>query len=180
MICSELAPEKIVEINIHNKIENSFNVLNVFVKVAGHIARGGTLEVIGRVITEIKQITNINPRINEDKKQIIGNVIYIDNYGNVVTNIKKSVFKKLQAGKNYEVTFKNQKFKKIYNQYSEIINFNLPPEKRYHEGAGLLLFNNADYLEIAIYKSNQENVGGAESLMGLKFRDTVTVNFFEN
>jgi len=40
MICSEIAPEKIVEINIHDKIETSFPVLDVFVKVAAHLARG--------------------------------------------------------------------------------------------------------------------------------------------
>ena len=46
MICAEIAPEKIVEINIHDKIETSFPVLDVFVKMACHIARGGKLEVI--------------------------------------------------------------------------------------------------------------------------------------
>ena len=49
MICSEINPQKIVEINIHDKISTSFPVLDVFVKVAAHIARGGTLEVIGKV-----------------------------------------------------------------------------------------------------------------------------------
>src|SRR5690606_9595270 len=87
MICSEIVPEKIVEINIHDKIETSFPVLDVFVKVACHIARGGTLDVIGKPIDEIKPITNILPYVNEEKNQIIGTIIYIDNYGNVVTNI---------------------------------------------------------------------------------------------
>ncbi len=88
--------EKIVEINIHDKIETSFPVLDVFVKVACHIARGGTLEVIGKLIEEIKPIKNIVPFVNDEKNQIIGNVIYIDNYGNVVTNIKKKFFESMQ------------------------------------------------------------------------------------
>ena len=66
MICSEIAPEKIVEINIHDKIHTSFPVLDVFVKVACHIARGGTLEVIGKNISEIKPIKNIAPFVNDD------------------------------------------------------------------------------------------------------------------
>ena len=65
MICAEIAPEKIVEINIHDKIETSFPVLDVFVKVACHIARGGTLEVIGKVINTIKPIKNLNPFLVE-------------------------------------------------------------------------------------------------------------------
>ena len=47
MITSEFIPEKVVEINIHNKIETSFPVLDIFVKVAAHISRGGTLEIVG-------------------------------------------------------------------------------------------------------------------------------------
>lgn len=93
MICTEIAPEKIVEINIHEKIETSFPFLDVFVKVACHIARGGTLEVIGKQIDSIKPIKNIIPFVNAEKNQIIGNVIYIDNYGNVVTNIKRDFLK---------------------------------------------------------------------------------------
>ena len=63
MICSEINPQKIVEINIHDKIASNFPVLDVFVKVAAHIARGGTLEVIGKPVTKIKPIKNISPLI---------------------------------------------------------------------------------------------------------------------
>ena len=62
MLTSEIKPEKIVEINIHENIESNFPVLDVFVKVACHIARGGTLEVIGKPISKIKQLTGIKPR----------------------------------------------------------------------------------------------------------------------
>ena len=96
MICAEIAPEKIVEINIHDKIVTNFPVLDVFVKVAAHLARGGTLEIIGKVIDTIKPIKNIHPFVNEEKTQIIGSIIYIDNYGNVVTNIRKSFFEKVK------------------------------------------------------------------------------------
>ncbi|MFZ0489268.1 MAG: SAM-dependent chlorinase/fluorinase, partial [Salegentibacter sp.] len=48
LIASEVRPEKIVEINIHDKVSTNFPVLDVFVKVACHLARGGTLEVIGK------------------------------------------------------------------------------------------------------------------------------------
>ena len=180
MICSEIVPEKIVEINIHDKIKTSFPVLDVFVKVACHIARGGTLEVIGKTIEEIKPIKNIIPFVNEEKNQIIGNVIYIDNYGNVVTNIKRKFFQSVQKGRNYEVSARSYKFKTIHNKYSDIVNFELPPEKRNDEGKGMVVFNSSNYLEIAVYKGNPENVGSASSLMGLQLRDTVTVNFLKD
>ena len=177
MICSEIAPEKIVEINIHDKIETSFPVLDVFVKVACHIARGGTLEVIGKLINSIKPIKNLNPFVNDDKTQIIGTVIYIDNYGNVVTNIKRKFFENIQKGREFEISARNYKFKKIHHKYSDIINFSIPEDKRHDEGKGLVVFNSSNYLEIAVYKSNCATVGSASTLMGLKMMDTVTINF---
>src|SRR5690606_33151924 len=89
MLTSEIRPEKIVEINIHDRVISNFPVLDVFVKVAGHIARGGTLEVIGKSISEIKEMTGIRPIVNKNESQIIGNIIYIDNYGNAISNINK-------------------------------------------------------------------------------------------
>lgn len=179
MICSEISPEKIVEINIHDKIQTSFPVLDVFVKVACHIARGGTLEVIGKTIGNIKPIKNIVPYVNDDKTQIIGSVIYIDNYGNVVTNIKQSFFETIQKGRDFEISARNYKFKKIHLKYSDIVNFEIPEDKRNDEGRGLVVFNSGKFLEIALYKSNTTTVGSASSLMGLGVMDTVSVNFIK-
>ncbi|WP_290698036.1 SAM-dependent chlorinase/fluorinase [Lacinutrix sp.] len=180
MICAEIAPKQIVEINIHDKIETSFPVLDVFVKVACHIARGGTLGVIGKSIDKIKPIRNLEPYVNDEKTQIIGNIIYVDNYGNVVTNIKKTFFETIQKGRSFEVSARSHKFKKIHAKYSDIVNFNTPEENRNDEGRGLVVFNASNYLEIAIYKGNTSSVGGASSLMGLKLRDTVTINFLKS
>ncbi|WP_452228259.1 MULTISPECIES: SAM hydrolase/SAM-dependent halogenase family protein [unclassified Lacinutrix] len=176
MICAEIAPEKIVEINIHDKIVTSFPVLDVFVKVASHLARGGTLEVIGKVITDIKPTTNIHPFVNEERTQIIGSVIYIDNYGNVITNIRKSFFEEIQKGREFEISARNYKFKTIHKKYSDIINFDIPEEKRHDEGRRVVVFNSSNYLEIALYKSNTNTVGSASTLMGLQLRDTVTIH----
>ena len=180
MICSEIAPEKIVEINIHDKIQTSFPVLDVFVKVACHIARGGTLEVIGKTINEIKPIKNISPYLNDEKTQIIGSIIYIDNYGNVVTNIRRNFFETIHKGRSFEISARNYKFKTIFNKYSDIVNFEIPEEKRNDEGRGLVVFNSGNFLEIALYKSNCTTVGSASSLMGLGIMDTITINFLKD
>ena len=177
MICTEINPEKIVEINIHDKIETSFPVLDVFVKVACHIARGGTLEVIGKTISSIKPIKDLVPYVNDEKTQMIGSIIYIDNYGNVVTNIIKKFFEDIQKGRSYEISARNYKFKTIHKKYSDIVNFDIPEDKRNDEGRGLVVFNASNYLEIAVYKSNSATVGSASTLMGLQLRDTITINF---
>jgi S-adenosylmethionine hydrolase len=177
LITQELRPEKVVEINIHDRVNSDFPVLDVFVKVACHLARGGTLEVIGKETSEVKELKGLAPVIQEKQNQIIGNVIYIDNYGNVVTNITKKLFDSIGKGKPFVISARTVKFKEVYSIYSDAINFNLPPDKREEDGKKLAIWNASGYLELAVYKSNPQTVGSASTLFGLYFRDTVTVNF---
>ncbi|WP_369048569.1 S-adenosyl-l-methionine hydroxide adenosyltransferase family protein [Tenacibaculum sp. UWU-22] len=177
MIALEIKPTKIVEITIHNHIESSFPVLDVFVKVACHIARGGSLTVIGKEITSYKNLIEIQPKVNQSQTIISGGIIYIDNYGNVISNISKKLFNKIGKGRNFIITARRYKFTKIYNQYNEIVDFSIPKERRQNDGERLALFNSADFLEIAIYRSNLDTVGGASSLLGLSYRDSITVEF---
>lgn len=177
LIASEIKPEKIVEINIHNRVETNFPVLDVFVKVACHIARGGTLEVIGKPIENLKYSKEVEPTVNAEKNQIIGHVIYIDNYGNVITNINRKLFDNTGKGRDFTILARTAKFHEIYETYSDAINFNLEKEKREEDGKKLAIFNSAGYIELAIYKSNPSTVGSASSLFGLELRDTITVKF---
>ncbi|PKA99968.1 hypothetical protein B0O79_3691 [Flavobacteriaceae bacterium MAR_2009_75] len=177
LIISEKKPEKIVQVNIPNPLHGSFPVMDVFVQVACHIARGGTLEVVGKPFDTLKDLREFTPTVSDNGNKIIGNVIYIDNYGNVVTNIHKNFFEAYRKGRDFELTARNTKVKKIHNKYSDIINFDL--EKGQRKGAGdlLALYNSAKYIELAIYKSDLNTVGGASTLLGLDYRDTVTINF---
>ena len=179
IVCNNIKPDEIFEINIHNKTDSQDSTLKIFTQVACHLAKGGQPEIIGKRITKIRSVKSIAPFVNDEKNQIIGSVIYIDNYGNVVTNIKHSFFKEASKGRKYEISARNHKFKRIYNNYSEIVDYNILEEKRNDEGRALALFNSSNYLEIAIYKSNPLNVGTAASLLGLKILDSITINFLK-
>mgnify|MGYP001241176440 FL=1 len=177
MIKDDLKAEKIVEINIHEKEPSSFSVLDVFVKVAAHISRMGKLEVIGKIIKSIKQITDINPVVNNKANQILGSVIYIDNYGNVVTNINRKFFNEIRKSRDYKIFARTVKFENIYENYSGAIDFSNPKEKREEDGKKIAIFNSANHLELGIYKSNPKTYGSAASLFGLDYRDPITVKF---
>lgn len=178
LLASEIKPEKIVEINIHDTIQTNFPVLDVFVRVACHIARGGTLDVIGRNIDEIRYLKQFEPIVNSEENQIIGHVLYIDNYGNVVTNINRKLFEQIGKGRKFMISARMLTFKRIYDSYSDWINFDVAKEERGEEGGKkLALFNSEGNIELAIYKSNPSTVGSAATLFGLDIRDTVTINF---
>lgn len=180
LLTSEINPEKIVEINIHDRFPTNFPVLDVFVKVAAHIVRGGTLDVVGKNITDIKKLTGLRPVVTKNDSQIIGNVLYIDNYGNVVTNITRKFFESIGKGRRFLIQARSTEIKEIFLRYSDCINFNSTRDSREDGGKKLAIWNSSGYLELAVYKSNPSTVGGAASLFGLSFRDSVTVSFFSD
>ncbi len=177
ILCQNINPEKIYEIIIHDELDKIDSSTKIFSKVACHLAKGGKPELLGKEINEIKPVKNLKPFINEDSSQIISSVIYIDNFGNVITNLKKNVFDEIRKGRSFEISVRNYKFKKIYNKYTDIVNYEIPINQRNDEGKGLVVFNSSDLLQISIYRSNPQNVGTASSLMGLKIYDSVTISF---
>ena len=177
LITSEKKPGKIVEINLHNTTTGNFPVLEVFVPVACHIARGGKLDTVGKTIEHYKEVKELLPVVNTAQDKITGHVIYIDNYGNVVTNITKKLFETVGKGRFFELSARNYVFHTIHDRYSDAIDFTIEKHKRADDGKKLAVFNSGGHVELAIYKSNRDTVGGASTLLGLYYRDTVTVKF---
>jgi len=177
MIIDDFKADSIVEINIHKNYNNTISANDVFVKVATHISRDGKLEVIGKKINSIKEIKDIKPVISNDNNQIIGSIIYIDNYGNVVTNITEKIFTEISKSRPFTIHARNVKFDKIFNSYSDAIDYSIPKEKREEDGKKIALFNNLGYLELSIYKSNPSTVGSASTLFGLGYRDQISIHF---
>ena len=177
LLLEENKYDKLIEINIHNTVLSSFPVLDVFVKVAAHLTRNGSIDVVGRTFDGLKEMTGVRPVIHESGRQLIGSVIYIDNFGNVVTNIKKSLFTEVQKARSFTIYAQSVKFTSIYDSYTEAINFDIPKKDREEDGKKIALWNAAGHLELAIYKSNPSKVGSANSLFGLDFRTPITVEF---
>ena len=177
ILSQSVNPEKIYEINIDEQLNQIDSSTQIFSKVACHLAKGGKPELVAKEINKIKSVKNLQPFINDDLSQIISSIIYVDNFGNVVTNLKKELFEKIQKGRTFEISVRNYKFKRIYNNYSDIVNFETAVNERNDEGKGLVVFNSNDLLQISIYRSNPQNVGTASSLMGLKIYDSVTISF---
>lgn len=183
MLIEKIVPQKIVAINIHDRLLPDATDMDVFIKVAVHLAKGGSLNVIGKEIKAIKEVTELKPIVSDDRNAIKGYVIYIDHYGNAVTNISKQLFLEVAKGRPYEVIL-NEKFqfnkknslKTIFSKYSDIANTGNYGIKNY-EGDKLAVFNEAGFLEIAIFRSNPVTVGSATTLLGIGYRDVISVNF---
>ena len=176
MLSQKIVPQKIVAINIHDRLPSDAADLDVFVTVACHLAKGGLMNVIGKEINKIKQVTDLQAVLAVDGNSFKGHVIYIDHFGNVVTNISKKYFIEVAKGRPYEIVMKTKNIKTILPNYSAIANSAKYPIKSY-EGEKLAIFNEAGFLEIAIFRSNPSSVGSAHSLLGLNYRDVINIVF---
>ncbi|WP_026976906.1 SAM hydrolase/SAM-dependent halogenase family protein [Flavobacterium tegetincola] len=182
ILTQKITPEKMYAINIHDRLHLDATDLDVFVTVATHIAKGGLLNVIGKEINALKVVTQLQASV-EGNAVIKGCIIYIDHFGNVVTNISKKLFLEIGQGRPYEIFFnakavikKKAPIKTIYPKYSEIIN-NVDYSNDIYDGQRVAIFNEANYLELGVFRSNPKTVGCAASLFGLNYRDTVEIIF---
>ncbi|MFT5970852.1 MAG: S-adenosylmethionine hydrolase [Flavobacteriales bacterium] len=169
LLFPEIKADKIISIGIGQDDDQfTFPMKDVFVRAACHIARGGQLAVIGREKLEWKESKMVQAIVKSDKSNIRGMVIYVDNFGNLVTNISATVFKQVQAGRDCEIILpRSRKIHVISNAYSEVA----------EEGKALALFNSSKLLEIAISRGHGKQFGGASSLLGMNYRDIVTIYF---
>ncbi|MFH1319238.1 MAG: SAM-dependent chlorinase/fluorinase [Bacteroidota bacterium] len=156
-------PDKIVELNITQDTDYlTFPTKDIFVKAACHIARGGTLEVIGKEKDRFFERTYLKTVV--DGSVIRGTVIYVDSYKNIITNITEFLFSKVGKGRNFIILLKHSDYNidTISRSYNDV-----------PDGEKLALFSSTGFLEIAI------NKGSASGLLGLKTSDTVRVEFFD-
>ena len=169
-------PQKIVAITIHDRLNTDVSDMDVFAAVACHISRGGLLNVIGKEIQSLKSVSVLTSSVSDDLAEIKGQIVYIDSFGNCVTNISQKQFNDTIRSRKFEIIIKNKKITRLHKSYSD---FPVSDTKQLKdlEGDFLALFNENGYLEIAIYKSNPKTVGSAATLLGLHFRDSISVKF---
>jgi S-adenosylmethionine hydrolase len=154
------APDEMVELNIMQDLKFlHFPLADIFVKAAVHMAKGGKLTEIGLPVSSVENKMNLQPVI--EKNLIKGVVIYIDSFQNVITNITKEFFNRIQQGRQFTLCFKrNETITHLSWHYNEV-----------PEGEKLCLFGISDHLEIAI------NKGNASGLLGLNLGDSVIIDF---
>ena len=182
ILTAKILPQKIFAINIHDRLHLEATDMDVLITVATHLAKGGLPNVIGKEIKNLKDVTQIQPSV-ENNEIIRGCVIYIDHFGNVVTNISKKMFLDVGQNRPYEIFFnakshlrQKNPVKTIYPKYSDIVN-NDDFSNSIYDGQRLAIFTEANYLELRIFRSNPFSLGSATSLFGLNYRDTVEIIF---
>ncbi len=173
MLLQKSKPQELV---FFARLENQ-NSLDVLINIALLLQKGIGLNQLGTPLESLKEVSDLQVNLSQDQKTIKGHVVYIDHFGNAVTNISKSFFETVALqDKKFEIVIQNKKIKTILPSYAAIASSEKYPIK-YYEGEKLAIFNEAGFLEIAIFRSNPSKVGSAHSLLGLHFRDVVLIKW---
>lgn len=148
-ILQEEAPEEIVRITnttyFLRKPSRTFHGRDVFAPVAAYVSCGIKPQQLG---THIQQLNKLDiPEPTRTKMgHIIGQIISIDRFGNLITNItKKHIWDLKTAGKHLEVTLGKRKITGLSNTYVDG-----------KTGKPLILFGSAGFLEVSVNQGNAQ------------------------
>ena len=132
-------PELTVCLDNRDKIDE----ITLFSKAAAAIHDGKEPETLGRKVDGVSERVPLRATIDRDV--IIGSVIFIDSYGNAITNITREIFARVFDKRDFRILIKSNKYytEKISSLYGE-------------EPVGELvsLFNTLDLLEISVNGAN--------------------------
>ena len=150
MILDE-APQKVVTLPYkENERVNIFSCTKLLAEAYNKIVQGKTIEQVGYVGAEIVVTNPLRPILGANWMD--GQIIFIDNFENIIINITQKQFEDARKGRAFKIVFKrSETIDRISDTYSDVA-----------EGEKLAIFNAAGYLEIAI------NKGNAAGLLGLQ------------
>lgn len=175
----EEEPQKVVALTLGKADQkNTLYCTSVFARAFDAIQNGKKPEEIGDATVSIRVKNPLKPLLGNN--WIDGQIIFIDNFENVIVNITREEFEEQRKGRSFTIVFKRDEvIDKISDTYADVA-----------EGEKLALFNSAGYLEIAINKGNaaglfglqgfsekQQQLGQNQYLNNRLFYQTVRVYF---
>lgn len=155
------------------------DTVSLYTHIAVQLSKNGDFEELGTKIAyeDCELLVELRPKVAEDENSIKGAVIYIDHYGNAVTNISRDLFERVRKQRKFVINAVRYRISRINEFYAD---FNTQVKSlREYEGDMLFIFNDLDFLQMSIYKSDLDNVGNARTMFGISYRDSVIVEFME-
>ncbi|OMJ86373.1 hypothetical protein SteCoe_12095 [Stentor coeruleus] len=137
-----------------NSISNTFHGRDIFAPAAAYASTGINISEFGRPINDLVQLS-IQP-IEKIENSISGTIVYIDKFGNLISNIHNSFINKkilLARLKNYTINQVGYKFCDVGRNESVVI------------------FSSDGYIEIAV------NLGSAKNIYNVEVGEKMIIEF---
>lgn len=137
-------------------LSDTFHGRDIFAPVCAYLSKGRRCACFGRALDSIRELNIPEPRI--DKNRLKGEVIYIDRFGNLITNIDKNLFIPFTQNKNFKIRIKDRELDSVATSYQAV-----------KAGRLLAVFGSFGFLEISI------NGGSARNSLGAKKGTIVSI-----
>jgi S-adenosylmethionine hydrolase len=142
-------PQEIVAIPLPDA-HNLLQVTALVARVVNTVSKTGQLSNAGQSIEQIVEKYPLRPTVGPD--WIEGQILFIDQFENVVINITETEFNEQRRNRRFKIVFKR----------NEVIESISPNYAAVPETEKLAWFNSAGYLEIALRHGNMAGLFGLQ------------------
>jgi len=163
-LISDQKPVSVVDINSLVVNKSTFPAKDIMAPAAAKLGSGVSIYDLGVEVDQYIQL--IGRQVKATKREIAGNVIRVDHYGNLITNIEKNEFEKIHS-LNQEKGFTVRAGREVFNKINQYF-YQVEPGDCY------LLFNSNNLLQIGI------NKGNASQLLGLERDTPIFIQFVQS
>lgn len=119
-------------------VSDTFHGRDIFAPVAAHLSRGEDVLRFGRKIRKIERLSFSEPQVVGSR--LLGEVIYVDRFGNLITNISHRAFSQFIGKRKFKIFIGKKKISRISSSYEEG-----------KEGELIAIFGSFGNLEISLY-----------------------------
>lgn len=145
-------------------VSSTFHGRDIFAPVAAWISRGIPLEEIGVELKpdEIVRIEIEKPRVDLENRVVDASILYIDVYGNIMTNIDETLLQQVKPAlwSSIQISVNNRVYECKY----------VPSFSWVREGELACYINSWGFFEIAVFKGDASRLLGARQGERLKLK----------
>lgn len=130
---------------------HTFHGRDIFAPVAAHLSKGIKPHQLGIRTNQLRQADF--PKPGYKKAGLLeGQIIYIDRFGNLITNITRSHIKDLKGNEKYmKIKIGKKEIHGLHNTYTDV-----------ETGKPLVLFGSAGFLEVSVNQGSAQKYFGAD------------------
>ncbi len=140
-----------------SEVSNTFHGRDIFAPAAAHLSRGISLSQFGDAVNNVVRLPIQIPQVT--KTAIVGSVIWVDRFGNLITNLTFDMIKSFGMSNGFVIRAGKSEIYQLNSAYAES-----------EVGECLAIIGSSGYLEISV---NQES---AAQVLGLKRDDVIEIH----
>ncbi len=142
------------------EISNTFHGRDIFAPAAAHLSREGIYKNLGKRVNEENEI-NLPKPIRSPGGVLTAEIIYVDGFGNLITNINREIINRINVkSRKLVIIVGRRRLNKISDSYADA-----------GDKEVVAIFGSSGYLEISV------NCGNAKEILNLKKGDKLVLGY---